>query len=127
MLHPHVGVLQHFTRRLRVSDRRVLAYFGASFTPACEFRPSQNRAVMGKVSNLWGIRHVILKAIPRPFFSARLIWRICAIVVHLNIRMIGKNRLLAPKLSVAAVVAARAKVLPKFLFNGTLCRVTGRK
>ena len=31
------------------------------------------------------------------------------------------------KLSVAAVVAVLAKVLPKFLFNRTLYRVTGSK
>ena len=34
---------------------------------------------------------------------------------------------MALKLSVAAVVAVLAKVLPKFLFNRTLHRVTGSK
>ena len=34
---------------------------------------------------------------------------------------------MALKLSVAAVVAVLAKVLPKFLFNRTLYRVTGSK
>ena len=41
--------------------------------------------------------------------------------------VIEKGRPMALKLSVAAVVAVLAKVLPKFLFNRTLYRVTGSK
>ena len=41
--------------------------------------------------------------------------------------MMKNTRPMALKLSVAAVVAVRAKVLPKFLFNRTLYRVTGSK
>ena len=41
--------------------------------------------------------------------------------------VIEKGRPMALKLSVAAVVAVLAKVLPEFLFNRTLYRVTGSK
>ena len=41
--------------------------------------------------------------------------------------MMKNTRPMALKLSVAAVVAVLAKVLPKFLFNRTLYRVTGSK
>ena len=41
--------------------------------------------------------------------------------------MMKNARPMALKLSVAAVVAVLAKVLPKFLFNRTLYRVTGSK
>ena len=47
--------------------------------------------------------------------------------VRLNMPVIEKGRPMALKLSVAAVVAVLAKVLPKFLFNRTLYRVTGSK
>ena len=47
--------------------------------------------------------------------------------VRLNMSVIGKGHPMALKLSVAAVVAVLAKVLPKFLFNRTLYRVTGSK
>ena len=47
--------------------------------------------------------------------------------VRLNMPVIGKGHPMALKLSVAAVVAVLAKVLPKFLFNRTLYRVTGSK
>ena len=41
--------------------------------------------------------------------------------------MMKNAHAMALKLSVAAVVAVLAKVLPKFLFNRTLYRVTGSK
>ena len=41
--------------------------------------------------------------------------------------MMKNTRPMALKLSVAAVVAVLAKILPKFLFNRTLYRVTGSK
>ena len=47
--------------------------------------------------------------------------------VRLNMPVIEKGRPMALKLSIAAVVAVLAKVLPKFLFNRTLYRVTGSK
>jgi len=47
--------------------------------------------------------------------------------VRLNMPVIGKGHPMALQLSVAAVVAVLAKVLPKFLFNRTLYRVTGSK
>ena len=47
--------------------------------------------------------------------------------VRLNMSVIGKGHPMALKLSVAAVVAVLAKVLPKFLFNRRLYRVTGSK
>ena len=47
--------------------------------------------------------------------------------VRLNMSMMKNAHPMALKLSVAAVVAVLAKVLPKFLFNRTLYRVTGSK
>ena len=47
--------------------------------------------------------------------------------VRLNMPVIDKGRPMAVRLSVVAVVAVLAKVLPKFLLNRTLYRVTGSK
>ena len=46
---------------------------------------------------------------------------------YLTAPMMKNAHPMALKLSVAAVVAVLAKVLPKFLFNRTLYRVTGSK